>query len=238
MVNTLACCGAAAPEFPKPPPVASAVPEASIITLETQTNTEIVAHSVEEVVPPKAESIQSNIEVIPVATEELVATQSVTASEDSKEQEAPAQEAVVQNQDLVEDLKGLVEPTAQGLEVTTEEQPVAAEECVGIGDVVDGLPVAAQIISKPQREEALSDSLTSMSVEGMTEDDVEEKNVVATTMEEIPVDLTVDVVTQNEILAENKVVARSEAVQAKVQANHAGPSLSSQHLPGGSMCEV
>ncbi|XP_022533082.2 nascent polypeptide-associated complex subunit alpha isoform X5 [Astyanax mexicanus] len=236
VVNTPACSEAAVPEFPKPTPVESAVPEASI------TKAEVVAQSVEEPAP-KVENIQSNSEAPTFATEEQDETKLVTASEDSEEPEAPAQDALVKSQeDLVEDVKeALVEPTAQVPEVTTDEQPViaeilsaepAVEESLATGDVVDGVFVSPQNISEPKREEALSDGLKSMSVEATTEDVREEQVVVAAAMEEKPVYLTVDEVIQNNNLSENEVVAHSEAVQAKVQANHAGPSLSSQHLPG------
>lgn len=240
MVNTPACSEAAVPEFPKPTPVESAVPEASI------TNAEVVAQSVEEAAP-KVENMQSNSEATTFATEEQDETKPVTAREDSKEPEAPAQDALVKRQeDLVEDLKeALVEPTAQVPEVATNEQPViaetlpaepAVEESFAIGDVVDGVLVSPQNISEPKREEALSDGLKSMSVEATTEDVREEQGVVAAAMEEKPVYLTVDEAIQNDYLSENQVIAHSEPVQAKVQANHAGPSLSSQHLPGGSVC--
>ncbi|XP_072553277.1 nascent polypeptide-associated complex subunit alpha isoform X1 [Salminus brasiliensis] len=243
VVNTPACSEAATPEFTKPTPVESAVPEASNVPLETQKDIEIVAHSVEEVVPPQAESLQSNGEVATLVPEEQVVTQPVTANEDSKGPEAHAQEAVVQRRaDLVEDLnEALVESTTHVSDVTTEEQPVitdvkpvgsAAEECVVMGDVVDGLAVAPENMTEPQRVEALSDSLKFESVEATPEDVKEEWSALATEMEEKPVDLTVDVATQNEMVAEKEVIADSETVLAKVQANRAGPSLSSQHLSG------
>ncbi|XP_036448173.1 nascent polypeptide-associated complex subunit alpha isoform X2 [Colossoma macropomum] len=256
VVSAPASSEAAAPEITKPTPVQSAVPEASTVTLETQNNAETVAHSAEEAIPTKAEIAQSNGEVVRLVTEEQAVAQAATAldkfasaSEDSKEPAGLVQEAVVQGQaDIVEDLKEtLVGPAAQEPEeVATEEQAVitetdpvqrpAAEEPVLEGDAVDGLPVFQENITEPQGVGALPDDLKSMSLEATIEHAKESSSEAANALEIKPLDRAVDPAVQNEVVAEKEVIALSEAVQGKVQANRAGPSRSSQHLSGGSIC--
>lgn len=254
VVSPSAYSEAAAPDILKPSSEESAVPEASTLTLESQTNTEIMAFSAKEAIPPPAESVQSNGDVATLVSEEQAVTQAVfeefaTANEDSKGPEAPVEETVVQGQpDLDEGLKeSLVQHLAQVPEVvtTTQDQAVtgidppkgpAAEESVLAGDVVDGLPVFQEGITDPHVAKPLSESVKCESLEATIESVKEEPNEAATRMEVDLVDLTVDVATQNEVVAEKEAVVLSEAVQAKVQANRAGPSLPSQHLSGGFIC--
>jgi len=114
--------------------------------------------------------------------------------------------------------------------VAAEVDGPAAAEVDGPAAAEDDGPVAAEVdgpAPEPEESESLSENLKAVSLNPAAEADL-------TTKLEQPPTVTIDIATQNGPPLEKAepVTIFSQAVQAKVEPNCAGPSLRSRHLSG------
>ncbi|XP_048097497.1 nascent polypeptide-associated complex subunit alpha isoform X2 [Alosa alosa] len=210
--------------------LAKQVPEASV-TAEEQPSSDVkLEQATEETAPAPAASTEETATVLAASTEVCVSSE--VPAQDSEaviEEDSVAKEEVSATEELMEATE---EPATKVLKETAEDQESLKDLSAQEATEPDSAPVAEEPAEVdgpapgPADSETLSENLKALSLNPTDEADL--------TKLEQPPTVTIDIATQNGTPLEKAepVTIFSQAVQAKVEPNCAGPSLTSRHLSG------
>ncbi|XP_076131616.1 nascent polypeptide-associated complex subunit alpha isoform X1 [Alosa pseudoharengus] len=206
--------------------LAKQVPEASV-TAEEQPSSDVkLEQATEETAPAPAASTEETAAVLAASTE--VCASSEVPAQDSEaviEEDSVAKEEVPATEELKEPTE---EPATEVPKEAAEDQESLKDLSAQEATEPDSAPVAEEPaeVDGPADSETLSENLKAVSLNPTDEADL--------TKLEQPPTVTIDIATQNGTPLEKAepVTIFSQAVQAKVEPNCAGPSLTSRHLSG------